>query len=211
MEPLVRAIWNQPHGVWNTPGNWTRGRHYELRPSMWRTYNPTYILYISQLLKRCDILCIQEHWLYNFQSTFISDNLEGWEVAVDKTHIHIQGPKEINHTTLMQWFNKRQKNQELSVLLQGTDFPPARIIAREPLPPAKSLISEPIRHLPQEHQFDVPEDTAGQDHCAHRARRRLALDLLLLFLFHLLLSCSILCLLSSYQRESDCPSSLVRS
>jgi hypothetical protein len=46
-QPLVRTIWNQPHGVWNTPGNWTRGSHYELRPSMWRTYNPTYYTYPS--------------------------------------------------------------------------------------------------------------------------------------------------------------------
>jgi exonuclease III len=42
----------------------------------------TNIEYIKQMLHRCDILCIQEHWLYNFQSADIQLELDDVCVAI---------------------------------------------------------------------------------------------------------------------------------
>ena len=64
--------------------------------------------------------------------------------------------------------NKRQKKEELSVLLQGTELPPARPIAEEPLLPAKYLPVEAPSHQHEEHQYTEPRNTAGE---AHRRRR----------------------------------------
>lgn len=50
---------------------------------------------------------------------------------------------EVNQNTLIQWFNNRQKKQELSVLLQGIQLPQHLPEAQEPLPDAKSLRTEP--------------------------------------------------------------------
>jgi hypothetical protein len=38
--------------------------------------------YVSQVSQLCDILCIQEHWLYNFQSGFMQESVEDVMVAV---------------------------------------------------------------------------------------------------------------------------------
>ena len=68
---------------------------------------------------------------------------------------------EVNQTTLIQWHNNRQKQVELSVLLQGTDLPPAIPESEEPLQEARLL---PAATMPQrqEHQYRLPESTAGQ-------------------------------------------------
>src|SRR4029434_10065750 len=68
---------------------------------------------------------------------------------------------EVNQTTLIQWHNNRQKQVELSVLLQGTDLPPAIPESEEPLQEARLL---PAATMPQrqEHQYRLPDSTAGQ-------------------------------------------------
>ena len=69
---------------------------------------------------------------------------------------------EVNQNTLIQWHNKRQKRQELSVLLQGTEaLPPALPLSNEPLLDARVLpaVLTPAR---EEHQYRLPESTAGQ-------------------------------------------------
>lgn len=68
---------------------------------------------------------------------------------------------EVNQNTLIQWYNNRQKKQELSVLLQGIELPQPLPEAQEPLQVAKQLRTEP--HQPAEqHQYKLPESTAGQ-------------------------------------------------
>ncbi len=44
---------------------------------------------------------------------------------------------EVNQNTLIQWYNNRQKKQELSVLLQGIQLPQTLPEAQEPLQAAK--------------------------------------------------------------------------
>ncbi|XP_034529153.1 uncharacterized protein LOC117804844 [Notolabrus celidotus] len=68
---------------------------------------------------------------------------------------------EVNQNTLIQWFNSRQKRQELSVLLQGAVLPPAISESAEPLQEARVLAAQPAP-AQQEHQYWLPESTAGQ-------------------------------------------------
>lgn len=68
---------------------------------------------------------------------------------------------EVNQNTLIQWHNSRQKRQELSVLLQGTALHPALPESEEPLQEARLLPAEP-RSAQEEHQYQLPESTAGQ-------------------------------------------------
>lgn len=67
----------------------------------------------------------------------------------------------VNQTTLTQWHNKRQKRQEVSVLLQGTNLPEPPSTSEQPLPEARSLLPAPMV-AQQEHQYRLPENTAGQ-------------------------------------------------
>lgn len=68
---------------------------------------------------------------------------------------------EVNQNTLIQWFNNRQKKQELSVLLQGIQLPQPLPEAQEPLQAAKRLRTEP-EQPEEQHQYKLPESTAGQ-------------------------------------------------
>ncbi|XP_034447407.1 uncharacterized protein LOC117773013 [Hippoglossus hippoglossus] len=68
---------------------------------------------------------------------------------------------EVNQNTLIRWHNIRQKNQELSVLLQGTALPPALPESHEPLQEARVLPAAPTPAR-QEHQYRLPQSTAGQ-------------------------------------------------
>ncbi|XP_030261766.1 uncharacterized protein LOC115574407 [Sparus aurata] len=68
---------------------------------------------------------------------------------------------EVNQNTLIQWHNSRQKMQELSVLPQGTALHSALPESEEPLQEARALPAEP-RSARQEHQYQLPESTAGQ-------------------------------------------------
>ncbi|KAK0141515.1 hypothetical protein N1851_021337 [Merluccius polli] len=79
---------------------------------------------------------------------------------------------EVNQNTLVQWHNNRQKRQELSVLLQGTALPPALPDSEEPLQEARVL---PVAPMParQEHQYQLPESTAGQAQQRQTASRQL--------------------------------------
>ena len=79
---------------------------------------------------------------------------------------------EVNQNTLVQWHNNRQKRQELSVLLQGTALPPALSESEEPLQEARVL---PVAPMParQEHQYQLPESTAGQAQQRQTASRQL--------------------------------------
>ncbi|CAL8307416.1 unnamed protein product [Merluccius merluccius] len=79
---------------------------------------------------------------------------------------------ELNQNTLVQWHNHRQKRQELSVLLQGTALPPAVPESEEPLQEARVLPVAPMP-APQEHQYQLPESTAGQAQQRQTASRQL--------------------------------------
>lgn len=68
---------------------------------------------------------------------------------------------EVNQSTLIQWHNNRVKRQELSVLLQGTTLPQQIIEATEPLQEARA-IPEQTGQPRHEHQYRLPESTAGQ-------------------------------------------------
>ncbi|XP_049341399.1 uncharacterized protein LOC125805116 isoform X2 [Astyanax mexicanus] len=68
---------------------------------------------------------------------------------------------EVNQNTLIQWHNSRVKRQELAVLLQGTNLPPRLPEATEPLLEPKTFPAEPVQ-ANQEHQYKLPESTAGQ-------------------------------------------------
>lgn len=68
---------------------------------------------------------------------------------------------EVNQNTLIQWHNNRQKRQELSVLLQGSALPPALPESEESLHEARVLPAHPMPAR-QEHQYRLPESTAGQ-------------------------------------------------
>lgn len=68
---------------------------------------------------------------------------------------------EVNQNTLIQWYNIRQKKQELSVLLQGIQLPQPLPEAHEPLQVAKRLRTEP-EQPGEQHQYKLPESTAGQ-------------------------------------------------
>ncbi|MEQ2213532.1 hypothetical protein XENOCAPTIV_016610, partial [Xenoophorus captivus] len=68
---------------------------------------------------------------------------------------------EVNQNTLIQWHNGRQKNEELSVLLQGTAVPPHLPVSEEPLMDTRVLPSVPVP-AQYEHQYQLPECTAGQ-------------------------------------------------
>ena len=70
---------------------------------------------------------------------------------------------EVNQNTLIQWHNNRQKNQELSVLLQGSSVPTDLPESAEPLQEARVLPAQ-LTPAPaqQEHQYRLPESTAGQ-------------------------------------------------
>ncbi|KAK1904688.1 putative surface protein bspA-like [Dissostichus eleginoides] len=80
-------------------------------------------------------------------------------------YLVIQGTQiklvQVNQTTLITWHNSRQKNQELSVLLQGTALLPALPESDEPLQAARVLpaVPTPAQH---EHQYRLLESTAGQ-------------------------------------------------
>ena len=68
---------------------------------------------------------------------------------------------EVNQTTLIQWHNNRVKQQELSVLLQGTGLTAPIPVADEPLQEARALPAAPIPAR-QEHQYHLPQNTEGQ-------------------------------------------------
>ena len=67
----------------------------------------------------------------------------------------------VNQTTLIQWHNNRQKKQDLSVVVQGSALPPALPESEEPLQEARVLPAAPMP-AHQEHQYRLPESTAGQ-------------------------------------------------
>ncbi len=63
---------------------------------------------------------------------------------------------EVNQNTLIQWYNNRQKKQELSVLLQGIHLPQTLPEAQEPLQAAKRPRTEPEQPAEQ-HQYKLPK------------------------------------------------------
>ncbi|KAL1260403.1 hypothetical protein QQF64_008230 [Cirrhinus molitorella] len=62
---------------------------------------------------------------------------------------------EVNQNTPIQWYNNRQKKQELSVLLQGIQLPQPLSEAQEPLQAAKGKRTEPEQPAEQ-HQYKLP-------------------------------------------------------
>ncbi|XP_052429310.1 uncharacterized protein LOC127970861 [Carassius gibelio] len=78
---------------------------------------------------------------------------------------------EVNQNTLIQWYNNRQKKQELSVLIQGIQLPQPLPEAQEPLQAAKRLRTEP-EQSGEQHQYKLPESTAGQAKQRHTSTGR---------------------------------------
>ncbi|XP_051800340.1 uncharacterized protein LOC127532551 isoform X2 [Acanthochromis polyacanthus] len=68
----------------------------------------------------------------------------------------------VNQTTLVQWHNKRLKRQDCRILLQGVNLPATISVAPMPLPPPQVRpTAAPTRPGPQ-HEYNLPESTAGQ-------------------------------------------------
>ncbi|CAB3994605.1 Hypothetical predicted protein [Paramuricea clavata] len=60
---------------------------------------------------------------------------------------------ELNQTTLMKWWNDRQRHIECRILTQGLPEPPPRTAPKPDLPPAKRLLPKPQPTPPPPHQF----------------------------------------------------------
>lgn len=73
---------------------------------------------------------------------------------MDQTDIQLF---ELNQRTLSQWFSRRQKERQRTVLEQGLAIAPAPAVAALPLPPAKELSGVPVGQG-QTFNFAVPED-----------------------------------------------------
>lgn len=77
---------------------------------------------------------------------------------------------EVNQSTLSQWFNRRVKRQDLSVLLQGINLPGPLSVAAEPLLPAnvRPAVAPPTPQAAA-HTYHLPQSTAGQAKTKRRA------------------------------------------
>lgn len=84
---------------------------------------------------------------------------------------------QVNQNTLIQWHNNRQKKQDLSVVLQGSAFPSALPESEEPLQEARVLPAAPMPAR-QEHQYRLPESTAGQAQQRQKASGQLPCPIL---------------------------------
>uniref|UniRef100_A0A8C4R2N2 Uncharacterized protein n=1 Tax=Eptatretus burgeri TaxID=7764 RepID=A0A8C4R2N2_EPTBU len=78
----------------------------------------------------------------------------------------------INEATLTKWYKDHTRRGEIKMLMQGLSLP-GRRTAKEPLPPAKELPSDPSQPaVPL--TFEEPTDTTGQ--AARRVRRSLSVS-----------------------------------
>nr|XP_055039096.1 uncharacterized protein LOC129426670 [Misgurnus anguillicaudatus] len=68
---------------------------------------------------------------------------------------------EVNQNTLINWFNERKIDQQVSLLVRGLDLPHPIPEAQEPLQDAKRLRTE-LQQPMQLHQYKLPDSTAGQ-------------------------------------------------
>ncbi|XP_055053697.2 uncharacterized protein [Misgurnus anguillicaudatus] len=69
---------------------------------------------------------------------------------------------EVNQTTLINWHNKKFKNQDQTLLLQGIDLPDPFSVAAEALPPASVRAVAPPQVQGEQHNYNLPQSTAGQ-------------------------------------------------
>ncbi len=68
---------------------------------------------------------------------------------------------EVNNATLIQWYNRRTKDQEHKMLEQGLRVPLPSLVATEELPPPIARQPIPAVAPEQQHEFPLPENTAG--------------------------------------------------
>ncbi|KAJ8404579.1 hypothetical protein AAFF_G00334420 [Aldrovandia affinis] len=69
---------------------------------------------------------------------------------------------EVNHTTLIQWQNRRVKKQDTSLVLQGIDLPSRLSVVAESLLPGNVSPAVAPQHPGVEHVYHLPQSTAGQ-------------------------------------------------
>ncbi|XP_057191363.1 uncharacterized protein LOC130555280 [Triplophysa rosa] len=69
---------------------------------------------------------------------------------------------ELNQRTLIQWFQRRQKNQEMSVLAQGLTPPDPIAVADMQLPPPRENLNEAPSTSSPKHQFILLPNREGQ-------------------------------------------------
>jgi hypothetical protein len=62
--------------------------------------------------------------------------------------------------------NKKLKEQELAVLLQGIELPPGKVTAETSLPQARQLVPPPTASVM--HMYTVQSNTAGQARTQHK-------------------------------------------
>nr|XP_055053697.1 uncharacterized protein LOC129438809 [Misgurnus anguillicaudatus] len=69
---------------------------------------------------------------------------------------------EVNQTTLINWHNNKFKKQDQTLLLQGIDLPDPFSVAAEALPPASVRAVAPPQVQGEQHNYNLPQSTAGQ-------------------------------------------------
>ncbi|KAL1269659.1 hypothetical protein QQF64_031948 [Cirrhinus molitorella] len=78
---------------------------------------------------------------------------------------------ELNQKTLIQWFQRRQKNQEMSVLAQGLTSPDPIAVADTQLPPPREKLDEAPSTSGPRHPFILPSNREGQAPILRPGRR----------------------------------------
>ncbi|KAK5611523.1 hypothetical protein CRENBAI_015476 [Crenichthys baileyi] len=98
-----------------------------------------------------------------------ADYVSVWEMVLASPRLMAQTTIqlfELNHRTISQWFTRRQKEWERSVLEQGVSIVPAPAVAEQPLLPAKDLSlvrvgqGQPFCYNLQEEQQPGPSNRA---------------------------------------------------
>ncbi|XP_042627584.1 uncharacterized protein LOC109091091 [Cyprinus carpio] len=78
---------------------------------------------------------------------------------------------ELNQRTLIQWFQRQQKNQEMSVLAQGLTPPDPIDVADTQLPPPRKKLDDVPSTSGPKHQFILPPNREGQAPLLRPGRR----------------------------------------
>ncbi|XP_056311203.1 uncharacterized protein LOC130222700 [Danio aesculapii] len=69
---------------------------------------------------------------------------------------------DVSHTTLVQWHNKKVKQQDTAVVMQGLQLPSRLSVAADPLLPANVSPPSPPPQPGPAHQYHLPSSTVGQ-------------------------------------------------
>ncbi|XP_056310462.1 uncharacterized protein LOC130221922 [Danio aesculapii] len=69
---------------------------------------------------------------------------------------------DVSHTTLVQWHNKKVKQHDTAVVMQGLQLPSRLSVAADPLLPANVSPPSPPPQPSPAHQYHLPSSTVGQ-------------------------------------------------